>query len=419
MSVLHTLNKLRLAICDKAKRYWHYEGNDHLYVDFVLSVLVTNYWRDNPVWAIVIGPAGGGKTDLLMCMQGHDDVHMLGKLTPNALVSGWHGEDMSLLPLLDGKFLILKDFTTILQMDSRRRDEIIGQLRGAYDGQEGGGFGIGGAEGGMREYKSHFTLLAACTPAYEYYYSVNSQLGERFIIYRFRHIDPEKSARKALLNQACPSDDKIVLRKLFVKYLNTLRTAEIPKLSAIKIAPQDMEIVVSMASLVARSRTRVHRDGRFHDVQSEVVVETPTRLALQLAKLAKGCAVSRGRDHVTADDMCLVGRVAADSIPSIRMRVMQNIYGSIQQQLLQVGTLDKVRGIDLRALASSHAISRTAMTRTLEDMVLCGILTEKSGSQQAQGRAYSIADKYTKVLRKTSLWRTGATDTWIPKGKLK
>src|SRR5439155_22693644 len=76
--------------------------------------------------------------------------------------------------------VFIKDFTTVLKMPRQDRDKILGDLRDIYDGSFSKAFGTRGTV----RYDSHFNLVAAVTNTIEDYYTVQSVLGQRFIMVR-------------------------------------------------------------------------------------------------------------------------------------------------------------------------------------------------------------------------------------------
>jgi hypothetical protein len=95
------------------------------------------------------------------------------------LVSGFPakgGADPSLIPRIIGKVLMIKDFTEVLQMGRGDQEELMGILRGAYDGYIVKCFG----NGITRQYiDCHFNIVTGVTSVI---YSENkASMGERFL----------------------------------------------------------------------------------------------------------------------------------------------------------------------------------------------------------------------------------------------
>jgi len=107
--------------------------DDYRVVDIILAVVIANLFKTDPLWMLIIGASSTAKTELLAALEGLPMMFFLSDLTTNTLISG--KKDASLLPKLDKKIMVMKDFTTIL---SKRPDDlkmIMGHLREVYDGK--------------------------------------------------------------------------------------------------------------------------------------------------------------------------------------------------------------------------------------------------------------------------------------------
>ncbi len=85
--------------------------SDDDYIDVVFGAAVANKLDSAPVWLYLVGAPSSGKTEILRCLTG-DSIYQLDKLTRKTLVSGYeepgrNKRENSLLPLLDGKVMII------------------------------------------------------------------------------------------------------------------------------------------------------------------------------------------------------------------------------------------------------------------------------------------------------------------------
>src|SRR5262249_36930826 len=152
-----------------------------------------------------------------------------------------------LLPQLDGKTLVIKDFTTILSMNPLARDEVFGILRDAYDGHASKHFGTG-----RREYKSKFNLLAGVTNAIESAWHLSS-LGERFLCFNMP-VNHREQADRASKNVNNETTMRREIQEAAAGVLNNLPTI-VPSI------PEPIrQKTLTLAYLLARLRTYVARD---------------------------------------------------------------------------------------------------------------------------------------------------------------
>jgi len=111
------------------------------------TTVATGWTEGDALWLYVVGAPGSGKTELVRAFaDGRKRAYFLSSLTPNSLVSGLK-DGKHLLPELDGKTLIIKDFTMTLESHRENRDALFGALRDAYDGSYSKAFGSVGTVG--------------------------------------------------------------------------------------------------------------------------------------------------------------------------------------------------------------------------------------------------------------------------------
>ncbi len=338
-------------------------------VDVVMSVPAGNrLLTTDPLWLLLKGPPGSGKTEALNALTGvPDEVVFVGNITPAALVSGWGlstGEaDASLLPTLDGKTLVVKDFTTVLSMNPAARDEVFATLRDVYDGHASKHFGTG-----RREYKSRFNMIAGVTTAIEDAWHL-SALGERFLTWGMV-TDPKEQARRALDNANNEPTFREALATAAAGVLADLPDA-VPTISE-----ELKERTLTLAFLMARLRTFVGRD-RNDVVQRPPEVEVPTRVAKQLLRLGQGLALVRRRPAVTDAEFLVMRKVALDSTPSAR----RTVFGAL---LRQPGPAE------IATFAQSCRMSHSPTKRNLDDLVLLGLAEANTVQKKVR---YALTDE--------------------------
>jgi len=311
-------------IAIKGYREWlHLPDADVLAVMF--GAVFANRFDGDPLWLFFVDGPGGGKTELLMSMSGAPLIMTTTSLTPHTLISGANfagAGDPSVIPKLDGKVLVVKDFTTILNMNAMQRDEIFGVLRDAYDGKTEKYFG----NGVHRSYESHFGILAGVTPVIEAYASQSSVLGERFLKYRFPHEDTvtkgDLAIDRALDNIAGESAMREELMAVASQVLDLDVSATKPP-----ILPQEYKTKIKgLAQWLSVLRGVVQRDRYTGQVLSKPVKEVGTRLAKQLAKLAMGVAVYRRKKQVDESCYRIVVDVARGTAPERVEEIVKQLY---------------------------------------------------------------------------------------------
>jgi len=284
-------------------------------IDILYGTIISHYLPGEPVWLFFIGPPGGTKTELLRAFQG-DPFYTISTITPQTLISGLNKKgEVDLLPHLDRKVLVVKDFTSILSRDSKEQAQIIADLRDCYDGYLEKAFGSGV---GKKGYHSKFDLIAGVTPAIDMYRVIHGVLGERFLKCRI-HTDETKAINKATELMGMEDDMRTSLsdmaRETIEYYAN--RINDIPRCDN-----SLMEQVKALGNVTAKLRSEVARD-RYHTVLYYPEAEIGTRLTKQLLKLAQALSIYREHDTIEQGDIDTLVRVARDCVPRQRLEVMK------------------------------------------------------------------------------------------------
>ena len=183
------------------RRYLHLPDASAVFA--VLGAYAANRMEGDPVWILIIGPASGGKTEVLLALLRLPDVRLVGTLTEPSLLSGVSKRDK--VVGAKGGFLheigafgivVLKDFTSVLSMHRDARAAVLGALRECYDGAYSRGVGTDG--GKLLSWTGKLGLVAGCTPSIDSHHAVISTMGERFVFLRLPPVDPVAQGMRAL-----------------------------------------------------------------------------------------------------------------------------------------------------------------------------------------------------------------------------
>lgn len=314
----------------------------------------------SPVWAMLVAPPGCMKTELLSAIEGLPGVLLLDKLSPNTFISGQLDDPRrnrrvpaSLLHRVgaDG-ILVYPDFSTLMSMHRDHRASILADMRRIFDGHLRREFGTS-ENLAEREWRGRITFLVAATPDVDRYYTIFQTLGERFVMIRWHRPEGPDAAMKAM-NQRGRQAAKD-LKESVTDLYNGLSPYE-PHLSN-----SFQHRIAALTEFVVRARTHVPRDsyGR-KEITYVPEPEAPTRLAQQLAQLAKGSARLAGRVEVNEADYRIVLRCALDCIPAIRRAVLDHVMGKNAFGLRRIpkSTLsyakEELRALEILALGASR-----------------------------------------------------------------
>ncbi|KKN74276.1 hypothetical protein LCGC14_0392150 [marine sediment metagenome] len=324
----------------------------------------------NPVWLFLVGPASGGKTTLLDTMRAHQATHFESTIRRQSLVNGWRGEggDPSILPKLDAKTFVLKDYTEVLRMSSDAREEVWSTLRGAYDGTVERVFG----NGVERRYKSHFTMLAGVTS--EIHGHSQATIGERFLKFQimkktlFSSFDQSMQAIYTIgLEPERESDlQEGVARFLKRKPIFCGNEPAINNRVMKALLPQKYQArIARLGDLIGLLRAQVDREQYHRDtIKYRPQQESGSRLAQQLVRLSLGLVSVLSKPALDDEVYAIVERVALDTAIGWHLDVVQAL-------MMDGGVSDRAK------LTEATGIPRSNLERHLENLLMLKVVTRK------------------------------------------
>jgi len=300
------------------KKWLFLDSTDAIVI--TLATYISQRIDGPPVWMFLVGPPGSAKTETLTSLAQASNIYMTSTLTPHALISGanWKDNvDPSLIPRLDNKIMVIKDFTSILSMRDMEKDEIFGILRDAYDGRCGKVFG----NGVERSYEARFTIVAAVTPRIHDLTEQHTSLGERFLKFsvgdNLVHTSEDDIIARAIDNISRDTAMKFELQDVVESYLRQLVPAQSNGHGWVPALTDDMKRrIIALGKFGARMRGTVSRDTYRNEIMTgRPSAEVGSRLGIQLAKLAKAIAIIQRHTTVTEDEFRLVKKTVIDTIP--------------------------------------------------------------------------------------------------------
>jgi hypothetical protein len=328
----------------------------------------------DPVWIMFVGGSGWGKTERIAPLGIMPHVEAVSTLSGHAaLLSATARKDRAehahggLLRRVGFKgIVVIKDFTSILEMDRTERGKVLAALREVYDGRWDREVG---AEGGQTlTWTGKCGLLAGCTTAIDRAHAVMNDMGPRSLLLRLPAASVSQAAGSALDHMGREQQMRDELAQATAGLLTHLPGQEH------KITGTTRDGLIGLASLTSQARSPVHRDWK-GEIELVGDAEAPTRIIKQLGQLWRACGVLGINE---ASSWEVVRRCALDSIPKLRGAVIRflaarpaDLYNTVKP----VPTTDVAAGV-------AHP-SRT-VRRALEDLAAHGVVTRIPGGQ---GRA--------------------------------
>lgn len=328
---------------------WLHLTDDPLLIRLLYAITVANRYDSDPVWALVVGPAGAGKTELLASISGSDTAIFVSTLTPYALASG-HGDGSdSLLYQLDGRILIVEDMSAITEMDPTARSTLFSFLRSAYNGQF-----VRVTGKGSIEWKGKFGLLGGATLAIESGRRMESSLGERFLTIRpkVNMVDQDILLDRVLASASHKTSMREELKKTADTYLGQSFNT-----TARAMRKGTVDLFKGAAIALSRLRTSAQRDRFTREIDFPLEVgEMGTRLFTQFLTIGLA-AHQMGSDWDVVEQMVM--RLMIDSVPYVRSKMLRAIRDGANEP---------------RLLYPMMQMAQSQIGRNLEELKMLGIL---------------------------------------------
>lgn len=358
------------------KRYYF---SDTDIIDVVLGVVAGNHFDSDPIWLHLISPPSGGKTELLNSISTCDETYLLSDFTAATLISGYREpdddeKDHSLLPKLNGKVVVTKDFSVIHSKPREMRAQILSILRDVYDGHGSRGFG----NQDRKSYKSKFNFLTGMTPDIEHTWSL-STLGERFLMYRISIKNRREHARRSLQNANASDAIRDELQEAVKEFIDCIPHDGTPSVDQAMV-----ERILDLADLLSTCRTYVQRE-RSDAVDTAPQAELASRVSRQLLRLGQSVALVRGKQSVTDDEFEIMKRVAFDSLPTNRRAILAALW--------------KCRVVphplaDFEKMVTT--VSKTTVQRLIEDLYRLDVLNKTT---KGRTNHYKLKLKFREYFR--------------------
>jgi hypothetical protein len=373
--------KRTLADVEKAFRA-HHEHGDVVALRAALACYAANRHLDgDPVWLGLVSGSSSGKTETARALFGCPNVTLASTLSGEAaLLSGTAEKDRTadasggLLRLVgDDGFLLLKDFTSILQMHPDKRGAILSALREIYDGSWSRDVGAGG--GHRLEWHGRLGMLMCCTTAYDRHYSVIALMGDRFLLVRLDDENREAGMLAALKGTGGEEQARAAIIDATAGLL-----ANEPEHPALEGTDDELRRFAALADFVSMARSPVDRD---HGGEVVLVLdpEGPYRFGKELYMLWRACGLL-GMSREQAWEVAL--RAARDSIPRLRWRALKALISHGEQSTNTV------------ARSARHPYRTTK--RALEDLTAHGVVERRTVEDKDQGAVtkdhWKLADQY-------------------------
>ncbi|RJQ27958.1 hypothetical protein C4577_00395 [Candidatus Parcubacteria bacterium] len=368
----------QLTYVEVEEKVQQFLPNSRVALKLVLAVAASSSFQ-NPLmlWLLLVGVPSSGKTDIVRLVKDAPTSYYLDNLTQNSFISGERATKdnkvYDLLPLLDKKCFIVKDWTSIFSLDEKMTKKLLGDLVGIYDKE----FAKFSSRRGNITYKSAFSQLGCITPAtlnkHAHYLNM---VGPRFLCYIVPSStqESEDQSYEMIFSEQDRAQLEGKARSYASSYLNQLTK------QSFNVKPLDNNIQMYLriaTGLMAKCRgiailqsatfkNEKGEDATYYEVL-EIQIEEPWRAIQQLMTLAKYLAFVVGKKEVGIEELAVIKSVVLSSMPADRAGALKAIQSSDGQ-------------ITAKQLSESSDKSTKTSRRLLDELTALKVLSKIPGS---------------------------------------
>lgn len=366
-------------------------------IRLICAVMTSNITLDEPVWLMIVAPSSGGKTSILLSLDGlkldntRPATVFISDITENTFASGFKkkGEDASLLNKLGwGSVLVFKDFTTMLTKRQEARDAVVGQLREIfdrkYDKHTGTGVSI--------EWRGKAGAIGGVTHIVYEYLPRMSAMGDRFVLYEMKQ-PPRKDVLRFLINlrRKRDSQEKALQEAKELLHQFLIRAREGVKEAEIEISPEQEEDIITVGDFSAKVSSGIIQDMYDGTIQFVPPHAMPTRLVGQMLAIATMLVHLKKIDGASDtklddNDMDLLYQLAFDTIP-IKRRIALKYLAEFEG------------GITTKGLATEIGYETEVVKSWLSQLAALGIATRHVNGG-TQGDRWMLSSEYRNIMVK-------------------
>jgi len=360
-------------------------------IKFAVAAFLANYLPNekDPTWIQIVAESSGGKTEIIELFSKLQDpdaklAYKLSDLTPQTFASGSVNTtvETSLLFKINGKVLLFKDFTTVLQKNKDSQKEILSQMREMFDGEFNKTFGTGKTI----TWKGRVGCIVCLTPPAAEMLSAHAAMGERFIAYYLVQPTDGELAKALAANEGKNvkklKDEAATMMKQYI--MNMVNVIETSKPEDCRLPPEIVNEINTLAQFATRARSPIMVDFKTSEPISIPSVERFPRFAYQLTRIAKVYMIQNGGKPLTQDQKDSLYKVAFDSMPRTRKAVFFVVAA--------------YRAVSTSVVAARLGFTSTVVRGYLSQLSSLGLIMRIPKGAKGNEDAWKLITKYHRVM---------------------
>lgn len=364
-------------------------------VEFALSIkaILKIHRITLPFAGIILGPPSSLKTATIELFRDTKDAYYTDNFSPKAWVT--HNtaipkdklHEIDLLPKIKDKLFLTPELSPTFSKKEEELNEILGIWTRILDGN---GYESDSGAQGHRGYNGEymFVWIGAAVDIPRKVYKLLATLGPKLYFFRIKTVDkPEEYFLQQLQKESIDGDFRTKIDKIKTKLYKYLDYFDIKvktdnendddneddnknknKEAQIKNHPDSEKVllyIIRLAHLLRRLRGNVPvwdpKDSQGSDYgYTFPTLEDPNRAITQLRNLARGHALSQGRDYISLVDIPLLIKLVLSTASRERVIVFDHL-------LENDGLLDSTN------IAEHLKVSKNTALKTMTELIVLGI----------------------------------------------
>jgi predicted transcriptional regulator len=381
-------------------------------LEFALSVKSILNVKDCtlPFAGIILGPPSSLKTVVIELFKGCEYTFHTHDFSPrswvshNAAVKKEKLKDVDLLPMTKNKLFLTPELAPLF---SQRDEDLLQQLGILTSVLDGHGYGSNTGAQGYRGYDEDvmFTWLGASVDIPYKVHKHLSLLGPKLYFFRLPKIEESDESYYDHKDEDFDKK-KQAIRIALLEYLEYFETNpyigfepnnDLPKIPLDHSRDNEFahRYIIKLGKLLAPLRAVVPtwetRDSQGSEYNFDIaIVEDPSRAITQLRNLARGHALSQGRDYITLDDIPMLIHVVLSTCSLARATIFELL-------IADNGSL-----VTSQIVQSLNTTKPTAL-RTMTELKATGLvdMKEEAGGYHNLESEITLKDKFNWFLSDT------------------